>query len=340
MSLTLPSSGLPSHSSSYPSGDLERDRWILDQRPPREILDPQKPQAFFVEDEAAASGEVIPIATIFLTNRECPWRCVMCDLWRNTLTTTVLPGAIPAQIDLALSQLSAARVMKLYNSGSFFDARAIPVEDHQAIADRANNFDRLIVENHPALVDEKILRFRDRLRCRLEIAMGLETVHPDILPRLNKRMTLELFSNAANFLRAHDIDVRVFILVQPPFMKSHQALHWAERSLDFAFDCAATAATLIPTRGGNGAMETLAASGEFSPPSIDTLEAAMTYGLGLKRGRVFADLWDAEKMPGCHECLAQRISRLREINLSQIDQAPHLCSICNTNNGMSDCPNK
>jgi archaeosine synthase beta-subunit len=338
VSLTLPSpnssSDPRSDPSSYPSDDLERDRWILDQRLPREILDPQKPHAFFIEDEAAESGEVLPVATIFLINRECPWRCVMCDLWRNTLTTSVPPGAIPAQIDFALSQLPAARALKLYNSGSFFDARAIPVEDHQAIAERANNFDHLIVENHPALTDEKILRFRYRLRCRLEIAMGLETVHPDILPQLNKRMTLEQFSNAATFLRSHDIDLRVFILVQPPFMKSSDALHWAERSLDFAFDCGATAVTLIPTRGGNGAMETLAASGEFAPPRIATLEAAMSYGLGLKRGRIFADLWDAEKMSDCHHCRVSRIARLREINLAQADQAPQRCDVCSATNSL------
>lgn len=286
----------------------------------------------------------------------------MCDLWRHTLTISVPPGAIPAQIDFALSQLATARTLnlgappavvtggdsaperhtplpralKLYNSGSFFDARGIPIEDHQAIADRANNFDRLIVENHPALVDEKILRFRDRLRCFLEIAMGVETVHPDILPRLNKRMTLEQFSSAATFLRAHDIDLRVFILVQPPFMEPSESLHWAQRSLDFAFDCGATAATLIPTRGGNGAMETLAASGEFSPPSVATLEAAMSYGLGLKRGRVFADLWDAEKMPSCQGCLAPRIARLRGMNLAQVDQPPQHCEICSANISLSN----
>ena len=117
--------------------------------------------------------------------------------------------------------------------------------------------------------------------------MGLETVHPSILPRLNKRMTLEQFAAAAEFLRAHDIDLRVFILVKPPFMRGGEALHWAQRSLDFAFDCGATAATLIPTRGGNGAMETLAASGQFSPPRIDLLESSLDYGLALHRGRVF-----------------------------------------------------
>ena len=138
-------------SAPYPATNLERDQWILERRPARETLDPQKPYLFFVEQELAASGEILPVATIFLSNRECPWRCVMCDLWRNTLTNSVPPGAIPAQMDFALSQLPAARVLKLYNSGSFFDSRAIPVEDHPAIAGMADNFDRLIIENHPAL---------------------------------------------------------------------------------------------------------------------------------------------------------------------------------------------
>jgi archaeosine synthase beta-subunit len=318
--------------SPYPATNLERDKWVLERRPDRETLDPQKPYLFFVEEELSASGEILPVATIFLTNRECPWRCVMCDLWRNTLTTSVPPGAIPAQIDFALPQLPAARVLKLYNSGSFFDSRAIPIEDHPAIAQRADNFERLIVESHPALVDDRCLHFRDRLKCRLEIAMGLETVHPDILPKLNKRMTLDQFSAAATFLRAHEIDLRVFVLVQPPFMQDHEAVVWAQRSLDFAFDCGATAVTLIPTRGGNGAMEALADNQQFSAPRLETLEVSFSYGLGLKRGRVFADLWDAERIPSCPICRTPRISHLRQMNLSQINLTAARCQSCDPAN--------
>ena len=81
-----------------------------------------------------ASGEIASVNTLFLTNRECPWHCVMCDLWKNTLTETVPVGAIPAQIEYALARLPTARVIKLYNSGSFFDPRAVPVADYPAIA--------------------------------------------------------------------------------------------------------------------------------------------------------------------------------------------------------------
>src|SRR5438552_13571974 len=95
--------------SVYPERAVDRDRWILARRSPRGLVDPQRPHGFLVEKEYAESGEIVSTATIFLTNRECPWRCVMCDLWKNTLTETVPVGAIPAQIDYALSELSKQR---------------------------------------------------------------------------------------------------------------------------------------------------------------------------------------------------------------------------------------
>jgi archaeosine synthase beta-subunit len=302
---------------SYPTAGAERDRWIIGQRPPRAMLDPWQPYGFFAEDEPTAEGEIVPVATVLLTNRECPWHCTMCDLWRNTLTDTVPPGAIPAQIDVALAQLPPARTIKLYNSGSFFDPRAIPVSDYAEITKRVRDFDRVIVECHPSLVGERCLAFRDMLDGQLEVAIGLETAHPDVLEKLNKRMTLDQFATAADFLRENKIDLRAFILVQPPFMLPEKSLHWAQRSLIFTFDCGATAASLIPTRGGNGAMEALAASGDFTPPSLTLVEDAMQYGLDLKRGRVFVDLWDVPQTSDCAHCHSRRIARLRTMNLSQ-----------------------
>jgi archaeosine synthase beta-subunit len=296
----------------YPAKAAERDAWIIGRRPAREIRDPYLPYQYFVEQECAVGGAVEPVATIFLTNRECPFHCLMCDLWRNTLTERVPLGAIPAQIDHALLKLPPARQLKLYNSGSFFDPQAIPPADYAAVAQRANGFERVIVENHPAFTGDACLRFRDLLSGKLEIAIGLETAHPEVLAGLNKRMTLDQFSTAANFLRRNGIDLRVFILVQPPLMPAAEALAWAERSLEFAMEAGATAATLIPTRAGNGAMEALM----FAPPPLETLESAMEYGLCLRRARVFADLW--ELRPACAHCYAQRAARLRQMNLQQV----------------------
>jgi uncharacterized Fe-S cluster-containing MiaB family protein len=245
---------------------------------------------------------------------------------------------------------TAARQIKLYNSGSFFDPRAIPPDDYPAIAERLRDFERVIVECHPALIGESVLKFRDLLggtacsrpisgessdggtpslpQTKLEVAMGLETVHPEALAKLNKRMTLEQFQRAAELFRKHNVALRAFVLVKPPFLDEAEALEWANRSVDFAFDCGATAVSLIPTRPGNGALETLANRGEFSQPRLATLEAALEYGIGLKRGRVFADLWDLDKFSDCPACLEQRQTRLHEMNLGQVVLPQVVCGQC------------
>jgi radical SAM enzyme (TIGR01210 family) len=270
----------------------------------------------------------LDVSTLFLTNRECPWHCVMCDLWKNTTDTTVPRGAIPKQIDFALSQLPAATQIKLYNSGSFFDSAAIPLADYVDIV-RAVGFARhIIVESHPRLVGEKTLRLRHLLSGSLEVAMGLETIHPHILPRLNKKFDLGHFARAADFLRANGITLRAFVLVKPPFLEEGEALEWALKSAAFAFSCGAAVVTLIPTRGGNGAMERLRESGEFAPPKLSTLEHALELALNLRAGRVFADTWDLETFSVCAVCLEERRKRLHAMNLSQTLCAPVTCSAC------------
>ena len=318
--------------TDYPTSPADRDRWILQRRPPRNALDPWRPYAYLVESEPGADGGAVGVATIFLTNRECPWRCLMCDLWRNTLEETVPAGAIAAQIRHALDRLPplppGPTALKLYNAGSFFDPRAIPPAEYPRIAGLSAPFGRTIVECHPALVGARCLEFRDAIPGTLEVAMGLETVHPEVLGRLNKRMTLGQFRRAAAFLKGEGIDLRAFILVRPPWLSEAEGVAWAKRSLDFAFECGASACSLIPTRAGNGAMEALQAAGDFTPPTLDAVEEVLEYGLACRAGRVFADLWDIDSLAGCPGCSRDRIDRLRAMNATQVIQAPLPCDRC------------
>jgi hypothetical protein len=294
-------------------------------------LDPSRPGGFFEEEERGPDGRVVRGAVVFLTNRRCPWRCVYCDLGARTTSYPVPVGAIPAQLDYALEQLGTrgtppAAQIKLYNHGSFFDRGAIPPENFPALAQRVRAFDRVIVESHPALVGERVLRFRDLLAGRLEVAMGLETAHPGVLARLNKRMTLDQFAGAARFLRSHAIDVRAFILVQPPFMAEADAVDWAVQSVQFALGCGVSVAVLIPTRGGTAALDDLATRGEFSPPRLAALETALERGIRLRQGRVFADTWDLEQLAGCRHCRPVRIRRLGQMNRTQECLPPVSCA--------------
>jgi archaeosine synthase beta-subunit len=313
---------------AHPGGWAERDRWLLQRRGPRNHVDPGRAVAAFLETEPNEEGTPEPVAAIFLANRECPWHCLMCDLWKNTLTESVPPGAIPGQVRGALANLAPARRVKLYNSGSFFDPKAIPRVDYPEIAALVAGFDRVIVEAHPALVGEACLRFRDLLAGDLEVAMGLETVHPRVLPLLNKRMSLAQFRRAAALLRREGIALRAFVLLGLPFLSLEESLEWACRSVQYAFDDGAAAVSIIPTRPGNGALEALQERGRFRPPSIAALEAAVAFGLGLRKGRVFGDLWNLKEFRRCGLCFEQRQERLCAMNLRQSVPPPVTCAGC------------
>jgi len=274
----------------YPDTAAARDRFVIDLRSARPAHDPWRYQDVLIEDEPTERGDVARVGTIFLTGRECPWRCAMCDLWRFTTRADTPAGAIPAQIrsarQLWRSQGEVVTRVKLYNASNFFDPRAVPASDYEDIAaaidderdhdERAEVVEQVIVESHPSLIGERVERFLEALDGRrLEVAMGLETVHPAALDALNKRMTTDDFANAANILRRLGVSLRAFVLIAPPFVPREEQDEWLLASVAFAVECGASVISLIPTRGGNGAMEALAAQKLFCEPTRADIERSI-----------------------------------------------------------------
>jgi archaeosine synthase beta-subunit len=308
--------------TTYPATPSERDRFVVERRGARREHDPWRYQGLIVEDERGEDGTVGRVATVLLTGRECPWRCAMCDLWMFTTTGDTPRGAIPAQISAARTELPDIPALKLYNAGSFFDPRAVPEADYDAVADALTGLSRVIVESHPALVGTRVDRFLEALevcgRATLEVAMGLETAHPSALERLNKHITVKQFREAAKALLDRGVSVRVFLLISPPFIPTAEQDHWLARSIDAAFDCGASVISLVPTRSGNGTLEALGASA-FIRPTLDDIERSLTLALNQAngRGRVFVDLWDLDRFASYGDCLAERSARLHELNITQ-----------------------
>lgn len=277
-------------------------------------------------------GAVEPVATVFLGGSECPFTCVFCDLWRHTLDGPTPEGALPAQLGIALEDDAVRRArprrIKLYNASNFFDPRAVPPADLPALAERLRPFEAVTVECHPSLVDDRAAQFARRLTGRLEVAMGLETIHPEALARLNKRVALDGFADAAARLRAVDVDVRAFVLVGAPFVPADESVTWAARSVAHALEHGAGVVALVPLRGGNGEMERLAAAGEFRPPTLGDLEAALDASVSPGPAVVVADLWDAQRLPACPQCASSRIERLARINRTGRPEPSVRCDAC------------
>jgi len=326
-------------------------RRIRELRGAKEPPDPWRPVAALSEEERLAGAGppvVAPSLTLFLAGAECPFTCVFCDLWRHTLEGATPEGAVAEQVRRALAGLPgverealAGGVLKLYNASNFFDPRAVPPSDLPVVAGLARPFGRIVVECHPRLVlgpgAELWRRFAGLLDGRLEVAMGLETVHPEAFGGLGKGMALEDFARAAAALRNEGADVRAFVLVGVPRVPAEEAVAWAVRSAAHAFEAGACHVALIPLRSGNGALEELAGRGELSFPSLDDLEEALERSLDLPAARagavVTADLWDLERLAACSSCLSARRERLRRANLRGRLEPPGPCAACGFGRG-------
>lgn len=299
-------------------------------RPALDRPEPGRLQGTLREPERQPDGEVAPSLTVFLTGAECPFTCVFCDLWRHTHEAPTPPGALPAQLAAALAaeapEARAATVLKLFNAANFFDPRAVPEADEAALLELCRDWRRVVVESHPRQVGARAESWAGELGGRLEVALGLETVDPRAQPRLGKGAGLDDYRRAADRLAAAGATVRCFVLVGVPFVPVAEQPAAVAATTAFAAGLGARQVSLIPLRGGNGALEELAASGDFVPPTLGLVEDCLVAARqAAGRAVVAVDLWDLERLADCAACFPARRERLRRASLDDVLAPPVRC---------------
>jgi len=307
------------------------DRRIRALRPPKPPVDPYTAHGALVEQERRPDGRLEQALTIFLAGAECPFTCSFCDLWRYTIDGPTPPGALPRQVEQVLNTVGRAGTLdrvKLYNASNFFDRRAVPIEDRRVLASMCRGFAGVTVESHANTVGDETFAFAELLDGRLEVAMGLETVHPEAMTQLNKRLDLSHFDAAAHRMTSHGIDIRVFVLLGAPFVKAEESVEWTVRTVAHAVDAGASVASIIPVRGGNGELERLQSLGAFVPPTLAQLEDALDACLQFAPTVATADLWDLDRLSPCGVCSDARKARLARINLTGCAEPRVACGEC------------
>jgi hypothetical protein len=309
--------------------DRESQR-IRSLRPAKGWVDPYVAQGALVERERRPGGLVEQTLTVFLAGAECPFTCSFCDLWRFTIDGPTPAHALTTQLrrTLETGDFGGIDRIKLYNASNFFDRRAVGLPDFLGLAELVSQFGAVTVESHASLIGERAVELARAITGRLEVAIGLETIHPIARERLNKRLELSTFDKAADFLADNGIDLRVFVLLGAPHVPAAESVEWTVKTVEYAIDRGASVVSIIPVRGGNGEMERLQALGEFTPPSLDDLDAVIDQCAASARAVVTADLWDIERINRCVECGPRRISRLERINGSGVIEERIGCDAC------------
>jgi len=283
-----------------------------------------------LEEERRPDGKIERALTVFLTGAECPFTCSFCDLWQRTIDGPTPPGALISQLESVLQALDGPVPdrLKIYNASNFFDQRAVPSKDLLGIARLSASLAAVTVESHANTIGANTLAFARQISGRLEVAVGLETIHPVAATYLNKRLDLARFDRAARFLSENGLDLRVFVLLGAPYVPAEESVAWTVRTVEYAVERGASVVSIIPVRGGNGEMERLQGLGHFTPPTLSQLEESLDLSMQFTNTVVTADLWDIERLPACEHCRAERVERLRCTNAMGRAEPQISCSVC------------
>ena len=155
------------------------DDRIRSLRPPRARVDPYRAHATLSEKERRPDGTIEQCLTVFLAGAECPFACSFCDLWQWTIDGPTPSGALTAQLEQALASREGPMPnrVKLYNASNFFDPRAVPPADVVGIASLLSGAEAITVESHAATIGQRATDFARAIPGRLEVALGLESIH-------------------------------------------------------------------------------------------------------------------------------------------------------------------
>jgi archaeosine synthase beta-subunit len=295
---------------------------ILEFRGPKRLPSDHATPYVTTELEPGPNGRAQSATTVFLTGKECPFRCMMCDLWKYTTDHATPAGSLVDQLAAVLPEIQHRDTIKLYNASNFFDPQAVPTSDLPVLARMVADFHTVVVENHPKLVGPAASEFAAQLNGRLQIALGLETADDSLLQQLNKKMQVADYDQACRRLKKGGLQVRTFVLLPAPGVPRAAMRSHTLATVRHALEQGSDVTSLIPLRGGNGVMDHLIASGQVLLPDVDVLIDTFTEAVRLGRTTgsgqaVLLDLWDLEKFARPGLDVATLRHQLQAINLSQ-----------------------
>jgi len=193
---------------------------------------PRQPVRCWSEKDVL-EGTVVDAFVIILRTRGCAWAlssgCTMCGYFNDSILSDVSDEDLWVQFESAMRNYKGQKIVKLFTSGSFLDPSEIPVPVQQKILDSLNNTaEKISVESRPEYITEKrIGAIKKNISLKqFEIGIGLETSNDLVREKaINKGFTFEDYKKAATLLKKHQVHVKTYVLLKPPFLTEKESLN-------------------------------------------------------------------------------------------------------------------
>ena len=240
--------------------------------------------------------------------------CTMCSYLLDGSNRNPSPDEMFNQFQDAMSKLdneNAPLSVKIYTSGSFLDTEEIPTDARDRILKEIANDGRVkevVLESRPEYVqDSNLAEVRAILGDRtIEIGMGLES-SSDIVRSLciNKNFDLKSFRESVEIGKKHNVGIRAYVLLKPPFLTERDALLDAQQTVRDAIDAGVSTISLNPVNVQSSTLvEKLWKKQRFRPPWLWSVVEVLRYAHDAAKDsvNVFCDPAAAGKKRGTHNC--------------------------------------
>lgn len=224
--------------------------------------------------------------------------CTMCGYNNESTGRELDEAAILQQFDGAMDKHregltgNTPVVLKIFNSGSFFDDGEIPAGARVGIANRIAGhpaITELAIESRPEFITrERVAAFKEALPRTIaaETGIGLESWDDAIrMDLLHKGFDRDAFLLARDVLGASGMGTKVYIFVKPPFLSEAGALEDAWRTCREAIGLGVSTVSINPATIHAGTLlERLWNDHLYRPPWLYTIRVLLDrmFGLGAR----------------------------------------------------------
>ncbi len=264
--------------------------------------------------------------TIILRTKGCSWAlgksggCSMCGYIQDAYSQDIEPELILKQFEWALNKnknnINGDKenfIIKIFNSGSFFDENEISASIRSQIYEKIANLTKIkevVVESRIEYVtQEKLAEMKDYLKDKYcEIGIGLETTNDYIRNNyINKGVSFEEFQTAVKLCNENSIGVKAYILFKPPFLNEQSAIDDCKNSIITLIKNNISSISINPVNIQKGSLtEYLWYQNRYRPPWFYSLFKCLKKALTqdtLKKTRILCDPSGAGTKRGIHNCL-------------------------------------
>ena len=178
------------------------------------------------------NGKLVDTFVIIFRTKGCSWAlesgCSMCGYFNDSLLKDVSEKDLLKQFEKTMERYNNEKFVKIFTSGSFLDDEEIPLNVRKQILTQLyKTAEKVSVESRPEYVtDKKINEIKDIFKSKIfEVGVGLETADDFIRQNyINKGFTFNDYKKAANVLKKHNVKIKTYVLIKPPFLTEKQAI--------------------------------------------------------------------------------------------------------------------